>query len=99
MTDMNDLLHRKEDLIPELQECVEELEGFTALRHPLVVSVPYMPQMNAMLNYAYKCKKEQVQELMKAGKAEAVLVLVERPFRLQWFITLQSDMTGTQYWK
>lgn len=62
------------------------------LRHPLLFSVPYRPEMNALLNEQLRVRKAKFGEALRARDYEHALFIVERPYRLQYFIRLYVDM-------
>ncbi|MCH9712598.1 MAG: hypothetical protein K0U20_08260 [Proteobacteria bacterium] len=96
-----EIMSRREDLVPELQEYYEEGEHWPMIRHPLVFSVPHNEQQNAMCNHRLKLAKESVHKAMKDKDLGRYLVLHERAYRLQAFIdfVVAVDVHPEMYYK
>lgn len=68
-------------LDPELESCIEDLESFRAIRHPLVYSVPYDPMWSGQLNKLLAYQRQQIEEGVKLGNARQCVYAHERPHR------------------
>jgi hypothetical protein len=77
----------------------EEL-GTHVLHHPLVVQVPYLPQLNALCNQWLAGKTEATERAMLEGKFHHYVFLHERPYRLPAFMRVMDDdrMEDEDYW-
>lgn len=94
-------IHTPEELHPDLQPYVEdepELGGFPMLRHPLVYSIPYHPNLNAALNEQYKYKREGLAAALQLKNYSQFVWLYERPYRLEAFFGVAYLMEDEQYW-
>lgn len=93
------LLNKREDLLPELQPYVSDTGHFIALRHPLLYAVPYMEQMNAMYNEQYRVKMEHLEKAKEEGKWTKYFILIERPYRIEYFNDMSDEVPDDQYWE
>lgn len=89
-----------EALDPELEACVLEgdVSSFPMLKHPLVFSVPYSPQLNTVLNKQLRAKRQRIASLEGMKDYEAILWFYERPYRLDALLFYAGAMTDTEYW-
>lgn len=93
VTDINELMSRKEELCPELTAClVEGCVTGIALAHPLVQEVFYTPDLNAWYNARYHAKREAAEKATEAKDWSKVLVLHERPWRWEALANLSLYM-------
>lgn len=87
------LLSTQEELDPELEPFVEEIEdggpfdGALRLAHPLVLMFPFSERMNAQANAILKQKKASVQRAIEKGNWDTFVFLRERPFRMNAYMT------------
>lgn len=88
-----------EELDPELVPYIDENADFPMLRHPLVYSVPYSPAMNKWINQSLHYKKKRLEELEAEGDLSSILVLYERPYRLDALFKYASKMSDSEYWR
>lgn len=94
------LLQTQGELHPDLVPCLETVDGLgQCLRHPMLFHLFYMPQLNAMLNRQYAAKKKYIAESLVQKKWSSVLVMYERPHRMEIFAQYQSQMTNREYWE
>ncbi len=98
MEDLQQLLAKKEKLHPDLQQCVEDMEHFKALRHPILYSVPYFESMNAFHNKQYEARKEELIANKKNKHWESFVFLHERPHRLVAFMEIEKELSDNAYW-
>lgn len=97
--DLIEILHRQEELHPDLVDCIEHNSFGDTLKHPLVIGLFYHPSMNAMLNAQYKHKIEYVEKAKKQKKWSSYIWTHERPYRLEKFATIQDHLSDQEYWK
>jgi hypothetical protein len=96
------MMNSDEALCEELQDCVSDMDvnGWKAVRHPLVYSVPYFEREAAILNKRLAMKEKRLEEYLEAGKVEAAVFLYERPYRLQAFLDhADGTLSGKRYWE
>jgi len=91
-------LNKIEELAPELQDYVEDLEHFEGLRHPLVFMVPYTEMSSTYANAIFKMKTKRIQKAIKSSNWEQIMWLHERPYRLWAFSQFNQFMEPEQYW-
>lgn len=75
-----------EELHPDLVPHLTTTDGaapMACLHHPLIVSVPYSPQLNKMLNAQYAHKTAALSKAFQAGDRNAFVYLHERHYRIQ----------------
>lgn len=96
--DIEALWKKQEELNPELAEhlAVVPMLG-QALQHPLVYSVPYHPQMNALLNEQFRIKQQEMAKCLAQKKYGTILSLYERPYRLEVLWGLRSKMSKRKF--
>lgn len=94
-----DLLTREEPLHKDLERFVTKDKPFDMLRHPLVFSIPYAPQMNAWLNKHYLAKKDAVEVAKEKSEHSSFIFLHERPYRLQAFLEINEYLNKDEYWE
>lgn len=101
MTDeFENLLGAQEDLHPELVPWLDDDGPLgPTLKHPLVFSITYAPQLNAMLNRSFLAKQEAVRAAKAAGRWDEAVFLYERPYRLDAFAALSWNLKGPDYWE
>lgn len=93
--DIRDGVELHDDLVPYL--C--NTSAFQMLRHPLVYSVPYHPQLNAIINKQYKQKKNAVEEAKRDKKFSSYIFLHERPYRINAFSDMSKLMNDKEYYE
>lgn len=96
---MSDILSRKEPLHKDLVPYLEKGSVFPMLRHPLIFSVPYSEQMNALLNKKYLYLTDKKKELLKAGDYSGYVYVHERPYRLNAFYEVHDKLEPKEYWE
>ncbi len=88
-----------EELLTELQPYVNEpSDGFVVFQHPLVYQVPYSAHFNKMINLQYKDKLKAIRSSVSKKDYHTFVFLHERPYRVNAFYEVQSQMTNEQYW-
>jgi hypothetical protein len=99
---LHQLLETREDLDPELAAYLDTDGhfGWQMLRHPLVYSVPYMPQMNALHNEQLRRKTEELDRAIAARNYTRFVYLHERPYRIDAFrrLVFFHDVNDHEYW-
>lgn len=99
-TKWTELIKTKEELHPDLVPYLEEVEMLgTCIRHPLVFSVPHAPQLNAIVNHSYRQKKEIIEQAMKNGNFSEVIMMYEKPYRMDTLIRIASKIPRNKFWK
>jgi hypothetical protein len=94
------LLMAQEELHPELKAHLYEIEGFgRCLKHPLVFSILYTEQMNAILNEQYRVKNERAEKSLEEGDFSTYVWMHERPYRWEAFCNISSQLNNEDYWK
>lgn len=94
----SDLLKKEEPLHPDLVSHLKN-DGLPTLHHPLVIQVPYFPQMNAFINFQFAKKKEKLSQAIEDCDLERILALTERPFRAEALLQFGALATDQEYWK
>ena len=90
----------EEPLHTDLRPHVEPLLNIgECLRHPLLYSVPYWPQMNRLLNRQYAHRLEAVAEARAAGSWERFVFMHERPYRFNALAEVASAITDASFWR
>lgn len=93
------ILHRQEDLLPELQRYLEQEPKLgLILRHPLVYSVPHTAQLNAFVNWQFLHRKKKIQEARANRQWGRILALHERPYRPEALRQLAPELDDLDYW-
>ena len=94
-------MQEDEQLNPELEECIEEVDGWigATLKHPLVFAVPYSKDMNRYLNRMFESKVKEVERAVKNRNWSQVMWLHERPCRPQAMSKFMWFMKADEYWK
>lgn len=94
------LWHKKEPLHKELRPYVSKHPTLgKILRHPLVFHVPFVPAMNALANANLQHKKEYREKCRQEKNWSSYVFIHERPYRLQAFCEIMSDLTDREYWE
>lgn len=96
------LMNKKEPLVPELADHLCQTEHWKMLHHPLLISVPYHEQMNAVHNYQFRLKKEKAQQFLAEKNWERYVFLHERPYRvpaLREAICLGLKTASPEFWE
>jgi hypothetical protein len=87
-------------LDPGLEEYLEDTETFgRVLRHPLVYSIPYTPELNGHINRQYRTKLKAVRDAERDQKWHQVIWLHERPYRAGALREIRSYLTTEQYYE
>ena len=88
-----------EELDRELLPFLGESSFGPVLKAPLVFMVPYLPQLAAIANHAYRTKRAAVARAEADGRWERVLWLHEKPYRMTVFLRVRDRMTDRDYWQ
>lgn len=90
----------EEPLDPELEPwCVESDSFGTALKHPLVYSIPLMPGTYAMMNKALRAKREMLERYASEKNWHGWINAYERPYRLYAFSLIETEIEDdATYW-
>ena len=91
-----DLLTSDEPLHPDLESHVEQTVLGPMLRHPLVIELSPRP---GIVNARYLQKKEALAEALAEGDWSRMVWLHERPYRLDAFLDLPTDLDDDEYWE
>ncbi len=93
------LLTTQEPLHPDLKNHIYEIERLgKCLKHPLVFSIIYTEQMNALLNEQYVVKKERAEQSLKEKDFSTHVWMYERPYRWEAFYSISSLLNDDEYW-
>lgn len=87
-----------EELDAELEEFVYTQGSMPVLKHPLVFGVPYFPQMNHIFNRQLHAKKERLQQAERDQDWMMVLLLRERPYRVEAFLDIADQIVSDHEW-
>jgi len=98
LEELADILSRKEELHPDLAECIEKGSYFDSLKHSLVMGLFYSPTMNAMYNAQYKEKLKYIEKAKKEKNWSSYIWMHERPYRMSKFIEIKNDLSDKEYW-
>lgn len=97
---MAQLLNKKEDLCPELQESIVDGPLGPMIKHPIYFAIGYDPSWNAIHNDAFRTKQEYAQQVRVKGEWNTFLMLHERPYRLEVFVKeVQGNLSDAEYWE
>lgn len=96
--EMFELLSKKEELNKELIPYLEDGDSFKMLRHPIIYSVPHFDNMNAYINKRYSVLKEEISKCLEREEWEMYVYKHERPYRLQAFLNIYSELNDSEYW-
>lgn len=100
ITNYENILSRVEDLHPELDAHLENKDGMVMVRHPLIYSVPHSDMLNALLNVRFGLIKDKLEKYKQREDHAAIVMLHERPYRLEAFINYVVDQVQpTKYWQ
>jgi len=99
LAELAEILHRKEELHPDLVDCIENNSFGDTLKHPLIIGLFYHPSMNAMFNAQYKHKLKYAKDARKQKKWSSYIWIHERPCRLEKFATVQDHLSDQEYWE
>lgn len=91
--------HNPDPLHPDLEEYLEESEHFgQVLRHPLAYSVPHVPALNRQMNKMYEHKLKALEQARRERAWSTYCWLHERPYRLEAFAQIASELSDREYW-
>jgi hypothetical protein len=94
------LFQKEEPLCNELLAYYCNDGRFPVVQHPLVYSVPHSNQMNAMLNFQYKIRQEEMLKKLADEDWEGYVFIHEKPFRLNAFLIIaDSIQSDGRYWE
>ncbi|MBE3141429.1 MAG: hypothetical protein IMZ53_12715 [Thermoplasmata archaeon] len=100
MPELNELLGKKEQLLPELKHYLHHNSTLgTVLQSPLLFSVPHHSSMNAFCNAQYQEKKRRVEESRDLKEWHQFVFWHERPFRLPAFTEICNELKPREYWR
>lgn len=101
MDELVNLMQRKEDLHPELRQHLCTIPGVGAcIKHPLLFSVPYFKELNALHNVQLEQRKKYLLKAIEKREWSEILGIHERPYRLHAFVTYVLDWVSDEdYWE
>jgi hypothetical protein len=85
-------------LHPELQASLYKSSVGMMIGHRLVHG-PYLPEMNESYNRQYESKQKHLAKLQKHKDWGCYLILIERPYRVNALIEIESHLSDEEYWK
>ena len=95
--DIEELMHRKEELDPELKAYLRKTEFFECIQHPLIFSVPHFQEMNAICNEQFREKKKALDRYVQEKNWDGYVFVHERPYRAEILSTIMSVMSDQYY--
>jgi hypothetical protein len=100
-TDMVELFNKTEDLHPELQGWAvkDSATGWEGIKHPLCVSFPHHPGMNAIVNARFIQIKERAANYLTNKNYMGYVWCHERPYRPNAFAEIHTKLTDLDYWQ
>ncbi len=98
MHKMAEVLKRKEELHPDLARYIITGAGVKQIKHPLVVSLFYKPELNAVYNEQYRRKQDLLLRFTQLRDWRRLVFLYERSSRIFVLSDIQSRMTDDEYW-
>lgn len=81
-----ELMKKEEPLDPELKKYLSSEDGFSIIKHPLVISFPHVDELNALTNAKFKFMKYKIDSLKRTRDWGGYVFSHERPFRLEAMI-------------
>ena len=69
------------------------------IKHPLLFWASYDDSVTGIVNDSYKAKLKEAEKERKAKKWENWLMLHERPYRLDAFMSIASELDKKNYWE
>ena len=94
------LFQKEEPLCNELLAYYSNDGKFPKVQHPLVYSVPHSNMMNALLNFQYKIRQEEMLKKLAEEDWEGYVFIHEKPFRLNAFLIIaDSIQSDGRYWE
>ena len=98
MNDLSSIMNKKEPLCSELKNRLFENDSFQYISHPLVISVPYMEETNALLNKQLEVRKDYVVKKLQKKDFEGYIFMHEKPYRLDAFLKIMNQLSDKSYW-
>lgn len=94
------LLSTPAELHPELKErlIVRKDLGMPGIYHPLYYSIPHAPELNHLANLQFEMKKKALAEYKQKKKWSSYIFIYERPYRIQAFMEIMSELDDQKYW-
>jgi len=91
---------KNEDLHKDLLNFVSfnELLNIKELRHPLLYSIPYEPNLNHRYNEIYLNKRLKADQSLRKGDFHSLLLMYEKGIRCDVLLELQNRLSGDIYW-
>jgi hypothetical protein len=90
----------EEELDDELLPFLGEVDSLgLVLKAPLLFMVPYLPQLAAIANRAYRGKRQALAHAESEGNWQRVLWLHEKPYRMSAFLQARDRMSDRDYWQ
>lgn len=88
---LDKLLQKQEPLIPELEEFYREDGIMPMVKHPYIISIPHVPEWNAMVNAKYKLVRKIVRQAFEHKNYERYIQHHERPYRLDALVDCYTN--------
>lgn len=95
-------MKQREDHIqlhPDLKPYYVETEFYSEIQHPLISSLPHLPEYTDSINQRYEKLKSYSQILYKKRRWQEYILLHQRKFRLEIFTKIAGVLTDTEYWE
>jgi len=86
------------DLHPELKARMFDGPLGKMISHPLVHEIIYAPEMNALYNKQFEVKSNAATVALAAKDYARFIVFHEKPYRIDAFSSVQSEMDDATYW-
>ena len=97
--DIEELMHRKEELDPELKAYLRKTEFFECIQHPLVYNVPHFKEMNSLCNEQLKARKKVLERHLQEKDWESYVFTHERPYRIEMLALIVDLMSDQDFGK
>ena len=97
--DLSSILKKQEPLCDELQNHLVKGEKFNYITHPLLISVPYFEETNALMNTQLKVRKEAAKKHLKNKNFSSYIFLHEKPYMLEAFLEVMFELNDKEYWQ
>lgn len=87
------------ELHPDLKPHVQEMEGWSVLKHPILFDIPHSPMTAGLCNVRYVKKKAALEKSEAEGDWDQCIWFHERPYRIEAFAGYAEKMTDSDYWE
>jgi hypothetical protein len=99
MSNLQEIIDRKEDLHPDLKERLVPGPFGQMIQHPLIQEIFYTPNLNALYNQQYQHKTAALNKCLDEKNYHSYVFYHERPYRLLAFTQIATLCQPRQYWE